>query len=420
MKNITLLNVYGKKNIGDEAINQMALHLVDKAFGKDATISAICVDAQHTIDANEINRKKITSPYGYVINEGGTKLSTAQKVWRFSEVISVSIVLALLGLASDQFLPRRGKYTYILTLKKSDLVLNMGGGYLRTKTPYSDYFGLLTTLLPIYIAKLFGKPMIFLPMSFGNFASPLQERFAFAALSNSTFFARDEISLKRIEGMPGFRTSQIKLLYAPDLALLNPYQTKYTAAQKRKNKYVVLSARKWLSEKKQDHYEKSLAQLVDYLSTKYKLKTVFIPMASNSIEDNDLDVAAKIRSALQRKSSFSVAKIDSPQEVMKLLDNAAMAICTRMHSAILSSLTLTPFITIEYEHKTLGFMKLLSLADFNIHIERVTLKELQNRTDRILGNEKNYVHFISNLKEKKKSYIKYNKVLIHTIQNTSK
>lgn len=419
MTNIVLLNVYGQKNIGDEAINQIALTLVKKAFGKEAIITSVCVDVNSSLSFSkklELNIRKNISPYGYAINEGGSKLSAVEKLFRSFTVIICSLFFTIVGKFSQSLLPSRGTYAYIKSLKNADLVLNMGGGYLRTKNKYRDFFGLTTTLLPIFIAKIFTKSMIFLPMSFGNFASDLHQRIAFLGLTRSIFFARDEITFKQVEKMAKSQQKKIDLSYSPDLALLTKYKVLHDLKEKENSQYIVISGREWLGGDKQTKYEQDLARLIDYIFVTYGLRILFVAMASNSIEDDDRQVAKRIKKYLQHKKSFELMNAGDPRDVLELIDGARIAICTRMHSAILSSLAETPFITIQYEHKTLGFMKSLSLADLNLDIHQLSYAQLEKKVDILLKKKDMYHKVVGILKNKKKEYAKYEELLISCLK----
>jgi len=230
--------------------------------------------------------------------------------------------------------------------------------------------------------------------------------------------ARDDISLSELKKLLS-KDSKTNLFYIPDLALFLNSSYPKKLVTKSSDKYIVLTARKWLNEKKQSLYERDLAQFIDYVWENYKIKTYFIAMASHSLEDNDLEVADSLLKQIRNKAAFKIENISTPQEVQELLSNAELAICTRMHSAILSTTVFTPFIAIAYEHKTVGYMKSLDLEEWTIDIHDFSVEDLITKFDLLLL--KKYKDFKKQLEKKRpelKSY--YQKALSETISFLAK
>lgn len=386
MKKVTLLNVYGTKNIGDEAIYNVALSTISSVL-KEGIIYSIGVEKRKNFSIGSVQVRYILSPYGNAINQGG-KVSSIGKLIKFFYIFVTNLILSFIIKLFPKLKLASENYEYIDALNDSDFVANMGGGYLRTKEQITDFFGLGLTLLPIYIAKLFNKPQLFLPMSFGNFASDIHKNISLHAISGSIFIARDKISYKEIADTNNFSELNIDLKLLPDLALLMDELKVLPTEQKMKSKYIVLSARDWMASDKQQRYEKILAQFVDTVYEQYQLKTVFVAMAANSLEDDDRKPYGRIRKMIKNKQSFSLSDAATPDEVIEVLDKAKASVCTRMHLAILSSKTYTPFIAIQYEHKTLGFMKSLGLTENNINIDGIEFETLMTKFSELISLKK--------------------------------
>ena len=148
----------------------------------------------------------------------------------------------------------------------------------------------------------------------------------------------------------------------------------------------MLTARLWMNAAKQKKYEQDLALFIDYVWKQYKLKTVFVTMAWNEKEESDEKVGKRMQKYIKNKKIFTISSVKSSEGVKKLIAEAKFAICTRMHSAIFSTIVKTPFITIAYEHKTEGFLKLLGLEKWNIDIQDFSFIKLKEKFDDLLKN----------------------------------
>lgn len=399
MKKIVIINAYGAKNTGDECILESSLSFIKQALPKNK-ISVLC-EQKKSILSHVVGRYNLQThqlPYGYAIRSTKGKTSEILKGVRFIEIFTVTYLLITLDKLNLSKLPQSGFYSYISAIKDADMVIGMGGGYLSTKGSLKDYFGLLLTILPINISKIYKKPILFLPISFGGFANTIHEKLAFNALKGTKVFLREEISFKRLKKLKK-KSDNITLLRAPDIALFYGWKKKISIEKKIESNYIVLTAREWMGIKKQKAYEKSLCELIDYAWEKYKLKTIFIPMASNKIEDDDNRVAQRISKHIIHKHAFTIFKSINPKDVQQVLSLARLAVCTRLHSAILATTVSTPFITISYNLKTDGFLKSYDLSKWNTDIETTNFNKIKILLDHLL-RKKEYNQFISRLKSK--------------------
>ncbi len=407
MRKITIINAYGNKNIGDGAIQESAMNFLNELLDKKDTIFLLSVDA-YRYKKNPLFHAKIIQhqlPYGYAIQTSSKPLSYKIKIYRFTKILTSSLYYTVLGKINRKFLSKKTVYSYIRAIIDADIVIGMGGGYFTSRYGLSDNFGLLLTLLPIYIAKHYRKKIIFLPLTFGPFANATHAKMTHKILTNTTVFCRDKDSLQKIKKLNSKKNS-VKTIYTPDLALFldSPMKDKVH----RKNNYYVITAREWLEEKHQKLYEKELSKVIQKNWDEKKLKAVFIPMAHNAIEDDDRRVAKRIMRQISNPNIFSVTYPPNQKEVQKLLCNAEFAICTRMHSALLSFVAETPFITIAYSPKTINFLKDFGLEDWNISIEEFTASKLKEKVDKLISKKDSEV-FIQTIKNHKLTLETYKK-----------
>lgn len=383
MKHIVIINAYGKKNIGDGAIQWSALSLIEKAVKSETKVTIIGEDPSAGIDFAskllKIDHKQL--PYGYAIRSKKNPVSQFLKLYRFIEIYIVSFILLIIP-KLQSYVSTRSCYSFISTIRSADVVIGMGGGYLITRKPISDYFGLLLTLLPVFVAKWYKKKILNLPQTFGPFASRIHQQLAYLSISGTTYMCRDDISLRRIEGMDV--KCLVKTIYIPDMALFCESYKQNEILKKMKSDCLILTAREWLPKIEQESYESALVQFINLAWNTYKLKTVFIVMANNPIEETDLPIAIRIKSKVTNKKNFKITIPKNHQEVQNILNESRLAICTRMHAAILASTVNTPFILIGYGDKSFGFINKLGLKQWYIDIAEVKKSHLFSMLDMLI------------------------------------
>jgi polysaccharide pyruvyl transferase WcaK-like protein len=389
-KTIVVTNIYGTHNLGDNAIRDSGLRLLDEALDEGTLLLLTETtrdfpmkrDLKHTVELEY-------SPYGFGIEtEAAVPRSLADKLVRFVWQVGASSVLAILGLISADVLPRTGQLRYVSWIRNADLIVVMGGGFFMSTHPVTDIFGTVLNVLPLYIAKLYGKKIFVLPISFGPFASAFHEDITGNALRGATVLCRDEISLERVKAYAEHAR------FVPDMALYD-----WGAPGARRESYYVLSLREYLKQG-QERVEREIADYIRIMAKERHLTCRYVPMGANPIEENDLVVADRLARLVDDPGVFEIVHPKSPDELKGILSKATFSVCNRMHTAILSATVHTPFIAIAYQHKTHGFLKSFGLEGWNIDMDVVTATGLQELTNELLG-AKEYASFVTTLEKKR-------------------
>ena len=214
MKNIVVSNIYGKYNLGDQAIRNSALKMLSEVYPK-SNFHLLCESTKNfpvKIPRN-ITAKLHYAPYGFAMDTEGQAKPLLKKLYLLTDILLTSLSFAFTGKFNHKYIPTKGFYSYINLIRTADVVILMGGGYLVTKHSIKDYFGVLLNVLPLIVAKIFRKKIVVLPISFGPFASKIHYSILGNALKNTKLFCRDKISLKFAKKY----NKQAK--YLPDLAL---------------------------------------------------------------------------------------------------------------------------------------------------------------------------------------------------------
>jgi len=379
MSNIVISNIYGKYNLGDLAIRNSALRVMNELF-TDQTLTLLCEDLEgFPFEKGTVNlTEEFYSPYGFVIK---SKTTTAQpvliKLLRLIWVLVGTFVFAALGKLSPALLPSRGFFTYVTRIKTARVVFLMGGGYLVSRNHIKDTLGLLLNILPILVAKWFGKSVIILPISYGPYYNWVHSWLAGWAIKNTHLICRDLISLAKAQ------VCNPQAIFLPDLALYDWQPSAQRVSHRnQKDAYFVLTVKNYFNLNKQVAIEKEFADFISYVWKKHGLKCVFIPTGANPIEENDIPTGERLR----EKVGSKILKIEipkTPEATHEIIKNARLAVCTRMHSAIFSAVVFTPFIAIAYEHKVKGLMELLKLKDWILPLDGITKSELISLFDKL-------------------------------------
>lgn len=172
MKHIAVINTYGTNNLGDQTIQTSCFALINEAVSVSTQLDIQCENPR--LFANDsfsrLCYRAMYSPYGWAIRSQDRPAGYATKLFRLLYVYVCSIAYIVLGVLSPRLLPTRGFFAFLRSIRTAECVLGMGGGYFISKFS-SDYFGLLLTFLPIYVAKLYRKKILFFPSSFGPFGN---------------------------------------------------------------------------------------------------------------------------------------------------------------------------------------------------------------------------------------------------------
>jgi len=96
---------------------------------------------------------------------------------------------------------------------------------------------------------------------------------------------------------------------------------------------------------------------------------------------------------------MNIVHVNDPFTAQKILSTARFAVCTRMHSAILAATVHTPFISIGYGIKGLGFVQTLDLNSWYIDMRDVSLEMLIEKSE-LLMKDSNLIRYINKLNTK--------------------
>ena len=317
--------------------------------------------------------------------------SVLGKIWADSE-ISVMGRGKLLPVGIRSFLKALVKPRLFLEpyriIKSCDIFILGGGGlFTDEERPFVSLFWALHG----YVAHLLKKKVLCLGISVGKI-SFFNRWFVKKVLKVAKIvMVRDQHSQRIMEKMGiksylgcDFASMNFKTLCHGEL--VEPCQTnKRILRQAHDDNYIVISARpfKNIDEK----LYTILAQLCDTVIEKHGLAVKLIPFQKG--EGNDSKILHKIFEQVRQKDKVKIENFyENINELMQTLANEQVVVSMRLHAGILSALTGTPFIPLNYMEKVSDFWEMF--PDIKpIDINKINIDDLAERFQNIYSNGRN-------------------------------
>lgn len=278
--------------------------------------------------------------------------------------------------------------------KDADLIVPVGGGYIRSQPGFNGTFVLIFILHPILFASIIGKTTVGYSQSVGPFGTKLQENLAkFVVKRIKGIVLREKISEEILK-----RWGQNSNVYlSVDSGFL--FKSDSDKELKKKigipddKKIVGVTVRSWLDDEKQEKYEKDIAFLCDYVSEKLDFFVVFIPQVTvENHNDDDRVSSRRVISYMNNKDNVLMLNDKFDHKVIKsIYGSLDFLIGTRFHSVIFALTSTVPSIAIQYEHKTRGIMRDLNLEKWVIDIDKTDKNLLVKMFDELYSNRAEYV-----------------------------
>ena len=277
--------------------------------------------------------------------------------------------------------------------RDADLVVAVGGGYLSGKTGLASTVTLTLMAHPIWLAAILRTPTVIYPQSIGPFGNRAQRSLVRHALDSvDLLLVREDISMRVVSEMH----VHSEVVRSVDGAFALPDVVTQPAPKciERHGKcrpLVGITVRAWLAGEQQTTFEKSVAEVCDYL-VREGYYVIFIPQVTSvHHNDDDREVAARVRAFMRLRGNVEVISENLDYlAVRKLCASCDYLIGTRFHSVIFALSGQVPACAIEYEHKTSGIMRDLGLETWVMRIEDVTASELVAMMKRLIAAREEY------------------------------
>lgn len=328
---VALLHAYSASNAGDGLLVDLSVSLLREAFGDATRVSIVAADPASFPGHDDVR----PAP---VLADGG---------WR------------RLAAAAGAALPVRtngGLRPLVGLLERADLIVGVGGGYLRARNPLEALKLEAGHLLQMRAAHASGKPVVYLPQSIGPTlsAGPVGAHLRSLLAAFDTVFVRDDRSAAFLAANPNTRR-------APDLAVLD-FEHRHDAILPRAAganqgvrhvAFVLRRAPAW-SAAQRARYDASIRQLVKLASASCR---VSFAVQSTGRGNDDLAYYHRlgIRDALV------------PLRALLEHDRPDVTVSVRLHGALESILHGVPAFHVSYERKGFGAYADMQLGDWVVN-----------------------------------------------------
>lgn len=276
----------------------------------------------------------------------------------------------------------------IRAVRHSDLVLSCGGGYFysyRSLLPGTTFW---QNVVHAYLAAVLHKPLIFLPQSFGPFASALAWRGVRHLLEGTSVlyvFAREEISYHLLRQMLG-QPKEARIGLCPDMAFYlaagELSLPRGDEAPEAARPTLVMNLREWAfpgardPAARREGYMQAMLAAAHHFVRHYGGQVVVVPQAlgPDPAEDDrgiceEFCRRARTLPAAAQAVHYRDPETSSLTEYLALLAGARLLVGTRLHSCILALLSGVPALSVGYQYKSQGTLDLLGLGHLNLDIQ---------------------------------------------------
>ncbi len=374
-----ITNAYAKGSGGDMAILSSLISEMRRVFDEpDITVASID-DLAHMRELFP-DVRSVSSLITTIWDEDAgraSKLVSLLRNWIAASIWALSFRLT--GKRPDRLLIDAEKEA-MNRLADADLVIGVGGGYIREFPGFMKIIDLGLTLRMLILSRQMGKITMLYSQSIGPFGNKAQEMLAGRILRKmKLIITRESISKDLLLEM-GVEKDRISA--SVDAAFLvrkqNPISAPLPPEFKDIRKdfqgpLIGVTARAWLGKKAQDNFERQLARTLDIIARKYDARIVFVPQATiERHADDDRIVQKRIWEMMGRKDrAINLRGAYDFRTLLSIYENLDFMIGTRFHSAIFSLTARVPALVIAYEHKATGIMKDLGLEEWVADIDKL-------------------------------------------------
>jgi len=383
LMNIIISHVYSTDNKGDAALLGVLVQETQKKFhgAKITILSMDQVDGANSVfDDVPVKPSFMHFTKRYSSNRAiwlvyGTSMATYTLFWAF---VHKKLHMAL---------PISKKLRGVIdTYETADLIIPVGGGYLRTKPQIGSLYDFMMLLHSIILSRILKKPTVLYSQSVGPLYRKIDRWMLSMTIKHAVELAiiRESKSMKLLEDMGVTNCAR-----SVDAGfLLESSKATGRAKLHLPSKRIVIgvTARKWLDDTAQHAYEKAMADTLDYLVREHDAYIVFIPQVTSEYHGDDDRVVSKAIFDEMTEKEHALVLIENYdyREIKAIYDQLDYLLGTRFHSVIFSLTSYVPAVAIEYEHKTSGIMHDLGLDDWVVKMEDVTPEVLKPKMSELI------------------------------------
>jgi polysaccharide pyruvyl transferase WcaK-like protein len=355
---ILIIHAYSRGNSGDGLLVDLAIETVREAVGHE---EPIVVSAMDPVSFGEMENV-VPSAFGH----GG-------QAKRACDAALLGAKLAGyygLGLKFDL-----GALSRLMA--EARLIVAVGGGYMRSATPFEGFKTLIAHTPVALAARWAGKPLIYLPQSVGPFRNALGAIVRKSLRGADHYFLRDDLSVKQIGFSEGVER-------APDMAVMKLATTLPEGGNPRAYDWIYLVARDL---DKSDDVKKAY---YDNLQRLRALLPSAVPVVQSNVRgNNDAEFYKKIGWG----GDYDLLK----DAIAK--NGRGVVISVRLHGSLQSLISGCPSVHLSYERKGFGAYEDLGIPEY-VHVATGFDAELvANQAKSLAGDSSTFWGAVANSRD---------------------
>ena len=368
--NILVTHVYSSDNKGDAALTSVLLSDLRRVF-PGAKQKILKLDHVHESGMFE-SVPEYPSFMHYALNKFKNPLA---KLLYVLYMIPATLVWAAFYRATSRrlWLPRELREIADL-YADSDLVVAVGGGYIRSRKGLFNRLNIPLLLHPLLFGHMLGKQTVLYSQSVGPFVNGYEPALVGYVLRKmDVVILREDISVALLERI-GVHENVVRSI---DSGFLLRAKRSVNVRKQygipSDTLLIGVTVREWLGGEEQEAYERAVAGALDAAVSRYSARVLFIPQVTATKGDDDRIASRRVRSYMLHQEEATVIN-DAPDhfDVKAIYNELDVLLGTRFHSVIFSLTSFVPVLAIEYEHKTSGIMHDLGLDRWVVKIEDAT------------------------------------------------
>jgi colanic acid/amylovoran biosynthesis protein len=405
MSRIVVSNCWSFYNKGDAAIAIATVNTIHKVI-PDAKVTLLAVDNQSFIEhPSAFDHKIDIYPMAHVITPFRQIFSAysilgypGRGVMSFIGILYLIVQLLLFPVIRRV----NESFNKMLTeIDSADLIVGVGGNYLYANKSFFNHILILS-----YGKFIRKKKILLLGHSIGPFDDRISKFIAKKLLENVDFVVfRENMSKNYIRQNI---TDEFQHSVSGDAAFLLSHQGSKKIERKSEKNRIGISIRRWFHRNPKifhNYLDAAKEAIISLAKRNYDVFIVPFSYIEGTEDDIELcnSVYQEIPEDLRKNVHLLNLKKMTPSEIISSLIELEFDafIATRLHSAILASLSNIPSLIISYQHfKAYGISRQLGLEEYVVNIGKVTFDGLNTSISNILQNSESLKNKVINSTKK--------------------
>jgi colanic acid/amylovoran biosynthesis protein len=386
---ILISHVYSNENKGDAALLAVLITELRRMF-IDPEITILTMDGV----ANDEHFEGVPMKNGFMYHAANQYHRRGLKYLYSGLMLITTLSYAAIFRATRKKMPLPRHLKEVAEeYHNTDLIVPVGGGYIRGKSGFVNSLKFLFMVQPLIFGTIIGKPTVNYTQSIGPFGNRLQRIIVTWTLRHlDGIIVRERITQDLLKKL-GITKNVILSVDSGFLFTSNVERDLRAELHIPPEQITVgITVRKWLPKKEQSMFESEMATFCDYVIKKYRAAVIFIPQVTSArYHDDDREPSMEIYQQLARQdSAYLILDHLDHHAIKALYGSLDYLVGTRFHSVIFALTSYVPSIAVGYEHKTEGIMRELGLQDWTMPIEEVTAEKLEPLFDLLVAHRDEY------------------------------